>query len=93
MRKSTSAFLAVASVGISTLLVAPTATAAPSGCHATESGTAWVGTCDGGTGEFRIRVDCQNWPDHTSPWTRVGQQTAADCGIEHARGHSFEVRD
>lgn len=76
----------------SLILIPSVAMATPTNCSATESGLSWTGTCTGGTGSFRIRLDCNNWPDQTSPWTPIGRLAVASCMVEHARGYTFEVR-
>ena len=68
------------------------AQAAPSDCHYEVNGKSVIGSCSQGSGDFRIRLDCNNWPDQTSAWTQAGRQAVATCGIEHHRGVTFEVR-
>ncbi len=93
MKRKMSTILAVSAIGFSAIISSPTAMATPFRCTAVESGKAWTGTCAGGRGQFRIRLDCNNWPDQTSPWTDAGKYAVANCVVEHARGYSFEVRD
>lgn len=68
------------------------AMATPTGCGARESGRAVVGTCSGGTGQFRIRADCRNAPDRTSPWTKPKSYTSVTCLVGHANSWTFEVK-
>lgn len=83
--------LMVTSVGLA--VVAPgSAMATPTGCSAYQSGRAMVGTCTGGSGQFRIRVDCAHGPDMTSPWTKPGKYTSVSCLVGHSRSHTFEVK-
>lgn len=69
-----------------------TAAATPTNCSAYESGRAVVGTCTGGTGQFRIRAICNNAPDRWSPWTAPGKYASVTCLVGHAASHTFEVK-
>lgn len=85
---------AVAGCGLavsSMLISAPTATAIPSGCHFEMSNRDAIGTCDKGTGQFRIRLDCDNTPDKTSIWATPGRYVSVHCTFGMPRGVTFET--
>lgn len=63
----------------SALLSAPPAQALPSNCHFTISNRDVIGTCDQGTGKFRIHLDCRFAPDQYSIWAPAGQMVSVKC--------------
>lgn len=73
------------------VLSAPTASAIPSGCHFEMSTRDAIGTCDSGTGRFRIRLDCNNTPDRTSIWAPSGKYVSVHCTFGKPRGVTFET--
>ncbi|WP_394274751.1 hypothetical protein [Luteococcus sp.] len=84
---------AAVALALGGMLVTPrTAMAVPYGCHYEMSNRDAVGTCDRGSGTFRIRLDCSNAPDRTSVWASPGQYVAVRCLAGMPYGGSFETQ-
>jgi hypothetical protein len=83
----------VAVLGL-TALGTTTAQAAPTGCSTTRvDHDTFVGTCSGGTGQFRLRVDCDKAePDSFSEWLNPGKVASEGCYWGKARGATIEVK-
>jgi|GEM_PF-716037 len=66
---------------------APQAQALPSKCGWKLSSRDVIATCVGGSGQFRVHLDCRNAPDRYSIWARPGQTVTAKC----IAGHPYRV--
>ncbi|MGO4956239.1 hypothetical protein ACTQ49_03020 [Luteococcus sp. Sow4_B9] len=89
---ATGAMLAASSA---LLLSSPaTAEALPTGCSVTgTSDGKFVAKCTSGTGEFRLRVICNNAPDRTSSWISTPGSTAMGCLVGRAEAATLETRN
>ncbi|MEU2515449.1 hypothetical protein [Streptomyces syringium] len=78
-----------------TSLTATTAEAAPTGCSTKRiDHDTFTGTCTGGSGTWRLRVDCSRGePDSFSEWLRPGRTASEGCTWGRARGASIESRN
>lgn len=60
---------------------APQAQAVPSKCGWKLSNRDVIATCAGGSGQFRVHLDCRNAPDRYSIWARPGQTVTANASL------------
>lgn len=90
-RKATASLAVVALTIGASLSSAPSAMAIPSGCHYQMSNRDAIGTCDNGTGEFRIVLDCSKSPDRTTLWAKPGQYVSVHCLVGMPYGVSFQT--
>nr|AAG24829.1 propionicin T1 [Acidipropionibacterium thoenii] len=91
LRSGTIALATAAAFGAS-LAAAPSAMAVPGGCTYTRSNRDVIGTCKTGSGQFRIRLDCNNAPDKTSVWAKPKVMVSVHCLVGQPRSISFETK-
>lgn len=75
---------------------AGTAAADPYDCSPDFTYNGVIVTCYGGTGEYRAIAKCEIGPIKTvffaTKWSRVGQESFADCGGWYFYGWDVQVR-